>query len=357
MALGRLVVEELVQLNLESATIRDCIIAIQRGGANIAVVVDGEGLFVGIVTDGDLRRAWLKGSQLSDTIAPFVQKAPLTVDVGASRTAVLELMQARGIAQVPVIDQHGRLHGVHLMREFLSHSPRPNIALVLAGGRGERLGSLTDSVPKPMIPVAGRPILERIVTHLVGWGITQISLAVGYRSEVIEEYFLDGTQFGCSIQYLREDQPLGTGGPLASLRDVHPQLEHPILVMNGDLVTQFAVGGILDHHEAAGCDMTIGTFTYAHEIPFGVLKTGSNGSVLAVDEKPLRVETVSAGIYVIAPALLRNLPQDTQFPMTQFVSEAVEQGARVSSWDCGQDWTDVGRPRDLARARGQAWDS
>lgn len=342
-------------IEANSATVRDCILAIQSGGANIAVAVDAGGKLVGIVTDGDLRRAWLEGFGLSDPVSPLIQRAPFTVGPGKSRTAILDLMQARGIAQVPVVDDLGRLHGVHLLREFLARNPRPNVALVLAGGRGTRLGNLTSDLPKPMIPVAGRPILERIVTHLVGYGVTEIFLAVGYRAEAIEDYFVDGARFGCSITYLREhhDQPLGTGGPLASLSRERPGLNDPVIVMNGDLVTQFDVGGILEHHSVTESDVTIGSFTYAHEVPFGVLETQPGGPVAAVVEKPLRLETVSAGIYAISPSLLRSVPLDTYLPITHFLVDVLERGMRVTAWDCGQDWIDVGRPQDLARARGE----
>lgn len=347
--------QELMTIDADSATVRDCILAIQRGGANMALAVDASGVLVGIVTDGDLRRAWLEGYELNSPISPFIQRAPLTVTPGESRTAILDLMQARGIAQVPVVDDMGRLRGVHLIREFLAHSPRPNVALVLAGGRGTRLGPLTSHLPKPMIAVAGRPILERIVTHLVGYGITEIVLAVGYRAEVIEEHFADGAKFGCMITYLREspDKPLGTGGPLASLLRARPDLDEPVIAMNGDLVTQFDVGGLLEHHSATESDVTIGSFTYAHEIPFGILETQCGGRVSKVAEKPLRLETVSAGIYAISPSLLRSVPHDVYFPITAFLADALERGMRVSAWDCGQDWIDVGRPHDLARARGE----
>ena len=339
----------------QSATIRDGIQALQAGGANIALATDDDGVLVGVVTDGDIRRAWLAGHALSDPVAPLLQTAPLTVTPGESRTSVLELMQARGISQVPIVDGLGVLHGVHLVRELLGQNPRPNVALVLAGGRGTRLQPVTNSIPKPMVDVAGRPILERIVTHLVGFGINRIILATGYMGEVIEAHFGDGTQFGCSIDYLREnpERPLGTGGPLAFLSDVEPGIAAPVLVLNGDLVTQFDVGSLLQHHDLSGAVATIGVVAYAHEVPFGVLTTSASGAVMAITEKPLRLEIVSAGIYALQPSVLASIPRGEYQPITRILSQCIERGQRVLTWDCEQDWIDVGRPQDLARARGE----
>lgn len=340
--------------NCHGATIRDSIVAIQDGGANISLAVDAAGVLVGIVTDGDVRRALLAGRQLADPVAEFIQRSPFTARPEESRTSTLDLMQARGLSQVPVVDERGTLVGLHLMRELLGQSPRPNIAIILAGGRGSRLMPMTTEIPKPMIEVAGRPILERILTHLVGFGIHRIALAVGYLSESIEQHFADGERFGCRIEYLREDPatPLGTGGPLSSLPDVYPDLVDPVLVLNGDLITQFDVASLLESHSAAAAAVTIGVVTYTHEVPFGVLTTGDDGLVTTITEKPVLEKMVSAGIYVFEPNLLKTVPRDQFIPMTHILADCVARGERIATWNCGVAWSDVGRPQDLARARG-----
>jgi dTDP-glucose pyrophosphorylase len=338
------------------ATIRDSVVAIQDGGANISLAVDNVGVLVGIVTDGDVRRALLAGRQLTDPVDDFIQRNPFTVRPEESRTSILDLMQARGLSQVPVVDKRGALVGLHLMRELLGQGPRPNVAMVLAGGRGSRLMPMTAAIPKSMIEVAGRPILERILTHLVGFGIHRIALAVGYLSEPIEQHFGDGERFGCRIEYVREDPstPLGTGGPLSTLADVYPDLADPVLVLNGDLITQFDVGSLLESHSATSAAVTIGVVTYTHEVPFGVLTTGEDGFVTTIVEKPLLEKIVSAGIYVFDPALLKTVPRDQFIPMTHILADCVARGERIATWNCGAEWSDVGRPQDLARARGHA---
>ena len=340
-------------VDAHGATIRDCIEAIQRGGASIALVVDSSGSLSGVVTDGDVRRAWLSGVGIDDPVGPLVQRAPMTVSPEISRATVIELMQARGLSQVPVVDQDGILKGLHTMRALLGHETRPNAAVVLAGGRGTRLYPLTKEVPKPMLPVAGRPILERIVTHLIGYGIVRIYLAVGYKSETISDYFGDGESLGCSIKYIREDpkNPLGTGGPLSAL-DISEDLRgYPLLVLNGDLVTQFNVADLLAQHSASGAIATVGVSTYGHEVPFGVLQVNADGYVQEVVEKPIKVETVNAGIYVLAPEVISRIPSGTNTPMTGVLNDCLSRGEPVAAWNCGPDWIDIGQPQDLMRAR------
>lgn len=337
------------------ATIRMSLSAIQAGGANISLAVDHEGCLVGIVTDGDVRRALLSDHHLTDPVDPFIQRSPFSVTPSESRTSVLDLMQARGLSQVPVVDVNGKLVGLHLLRELLGQGPRANIALILAGGRGSRLMPLTAEVPKPMIEVAGRPILERIVTHLVGFGIRRIALSVGYLSDSIEQHFGTGERFGCEISYVREDPsaPLGTGGPLAYLTDIYPDIAEPVLVLNGDLITQFDVAGMLESHATSSAAITIGVVTYAHEVPFGVIATDDCGLVTGIAEKPVLEQTVSAGIYAFQPRIVQEVPRDRFTPMTHIIADCVDRGEQISVWNCGNDWRDVGRPLDLEHARGQ----
>jgi dTDP-glucose pyrophosphorylase len=343
-----------ITFDAESASILDAMAAIAQGSASAAFAVTTDDLLVGVVTDGDIRRALLEGARMSDPVKPHIQLNPVVVRASDSRSAVLEAMHARAILQVPVVNERGQLVAVHLLRELLGRIGRSNVALILAGGRGTRLLPVTDSLPKPMVPVAGKPILERLVNHFVGFGINHIVLSVGHLSEIIEGYFGDGSQFGCHITYLREDpsNPLGTGGPLGSLSKLFPELSAPVLVMNGDLVTQFDVAAMLAHHEQDCAAVTVGAFPYTHEVPYGVLQVNDAGHIQSILEKPLRQELVSGGIYVFNPSVLGEVPKDTFFPMTQVLTECIDRGDKVSVWALDEDWMDVGQPQDLARAQG-----
>jgi len=337
-----------------SATLRDAMEAIQEGSVHAAFALTDTGVLLGMVTDGDLRRALLGGATLEDPVAPFVRENPVVAGEDESRASVLDLMQARDVPQVPIVNDSGQMVGIHLLSEMLGRSDRPNTALILAGGKGSRLLPITSEVPKPMIKVAGRPILERLVNHLVGYGIRRIVLSVGHLADTIENHFQNGSKFGCVISYVRDDpeRPLGTAGPLAFLPPILRGSADPVLVANGDLITDIDIAALLDWHMGRNASMTVGALPFSFEVPFGVLNTDERGKITSIVEKPMRHYLVSAGIYVISPSLLDLVPVGTMYPMNDFIQDVIARGESVAAWNCSSDWIDVGRPADLARALG-----
>ncbi|MHB8799687.1 MAG: nucleotidyltransferase family protein [Thermoanaerobaculia bacterium] len=333
----------------ESASVRDALAAIDRGTRGIALLVDGEGRLVGTISDGDVRRAILRGAGLESHARDVACRQFVFVGPDADRAHVLDLMKARTIQQVPIVDESGRLLGMHSLREILGRVERPNTAVIMAGGRGERLRPLTDTVPKPMLPIAGRPILEWLVLHLVGFGIRRIQISVNYLGQVIERHFGDGEAFGCEIGYLREERPLGTGGSLSLLRE---KPNEPLLVMNGDLVTRFDVGEILDVHDQSGAAITLAVHEYRHTVPFGVV-TVDGERVVGLREKPAETWLANAGIYVLEPSVVERVPSERVVHLPEFVEETLERGEHVVAYRLSGDWADVGRPADLSRACGK----
>lgn len=338
-----------------AAPLRRALQVIDAGGVEIALVVDSEGHLRGTLTDGDIRRALLSGLGLDAAIATVYQRDFIAVGADADRAHVLDLMQARSISQVPVVDASGRLGGLHLLRELIGREQRPNAAVIMAGGRGTRLYPLTLTVPKPMLEVAGRPILERIVLHLVGSGIRTIFLAVNYMADTIERHFRDGSELGCSIRYLREsdDRPLGTAGALTLLPDEVATGATPVLVMNGDLLTSFSVAGLLDAHRRQENVVTVGVVRHSYTVPFGVLDVAAE-RVLSIEEKPTATWLVNAGVYTAEPDVIARIPRDREYLMTQVLEQCAVDGRRVGVYPLDGSWHDVGRPHDLSRARGDA---
>ncbi len=334
-----------------SDTLRHAMEVIDDGAQGIAFVLDAERRLIGTVTDGDIRRALIKGVLLTDEIGPHAKKVFSTVSPSAPRAEVIDLMQARQLRQIPIIDSEGHLKGLHLLHEILGAVPKPNWAVIMAGGKGTRLGELTQARPKPMLKVAGRPIIERLVLHLVGCGIRRIFISVNYLASVIEEHFGDGSQFGCRIEYLREDAgtPLGTGGSLSLLPEVP---EHPLFVCNGDLVTQVDLQSLVGFHHDGGYQATIGVRSYTHEIPFGCLEV-ADGRVTSLVEKPVLSQLINAGIYMLSPDMVRRVPQRF-YPITELFDEALRQGERVGAFEIVDDWIDVGQRDQLKQARGDA---
>lgn len=334
-----------------SGSIRDALAVIERGSEGICLMVDENQRLLGTVTDGDIRRALLKGASLEDCVEPFARRQFTSVPVHASRAEVIDLMQARQLHQIPILDEEGRLKGLHLLHEILGSQPRPNWAVIMAGGKGTRLGELTKSTPKPMLKVAGRPILERLVLHLVGCGIRRIFISTNYLASIIEDHFGDGSRFGCRIDYLREntEEPLGTGGSLSLLPE---QPEHPVFVCNGDLVTQVDVASLFDFHQEGSYLATIGVRNYAHEIPFGCLEV-QDGRVNSIVEKPTVTQLINAGIYILSPEIIQRVPRKF-FPITELFDEAVRRQDRIGAFEIIDEWIDVGQREQLKQARGGA---
>jgi dTDP-glucose pyrophosphorylase len=314
--------------------------------ATVAVCEGGKVL--GLLTDGDLRRAIIGGASLTDPIAEYYTKKFISVGPDALRADVLELMQARVIEQIPIVDENGALKGIHTMHSILGHGTKPNWAVIMAGGKGTRLGKLTENTPKPMLKVAGRPILERLVLHLVSYGIRHIYLAVNHLSHVIEDYFGDGSTWGCSIEYLREDEPLGSGGALSLLPE---QPQHPLILMNGDLLIEADLAQMLMFHEAHDFYATMGVHYYSHEVPFGCLETEQN-RIVALEEKPVLTKTINGGVYVLSADAVQNVPNASFFPITSLFEKALSENRSCGAYPLDGDWVDVGLPEQLRQARG-----
>jgi dTDP-glucose pyrophosphorylase len=321
---------------------------INSGGLSGAVMVNDENnRFVGLMTDGDLRRMLLDGASMDSPITGHVNSNFTWVPENTSRAHVLDLMRARGIEHIPILDPKMHLVGTHQLGEMLSKHPLPNAAVIMAGGKGMRLGDLTKNIPKPMLKVAGRPILERIVIHLVGSGIRKIYISVNYLSHLIESHFGDGAHFGCQIEYLREQKPLGSGGALSL---VPQSQEHTLLVMNGDLVTDFSVQRLLHYHHNGGYAATMALIPYHHKVPFGCVNL-ENGVITAFREKPLLRELSNAGIYALSPMILPRC-SDEPFPITKLFESCLENNEPIGGYVIDENWADIGMPEELNAARG-----
>jgi dTDP-glucose pyrophosphorylase len=332
----------------ESGTIRDAMRAIDANGREVALVRDETERIVGLVTDGDIRRGLLAGLTLESRVTSVLVRDFHAVSPNIDRAAVLDLMKARMFRHVPALDQDRRLVAIHFLHDLIGAAPKQNIAVVMAGGKGRRLWPMTETIPKPMIEVAGRPMLERIVLHLVGHGIQTIFLALNYKAEVVERHFGDGAAFGCRIDYLREPMPLGTGGAL-SLLPARP--EHPLLVLNGDMIAYFDVTAMLGAHAETNAVATIGVGLYEVQIPFATVVEKA-GRLVALEEKPKVSFLVSQGIYVLDPSILEYVPRNQEFPITTLFDELLAAKKAVSVFNLNSTWLDVGTPEDLRRARG-----
>lgn len=329
-------------------TILDAMRAINDNWREFVLVVNDQEQVIGVITDGDIRRGLLSGLGMQAPAVQIMTADYVSVGPEYDRAGMLDLMKARSIRQVPVLDARRRLVGIHFLEALIGTSEKPNAAVIMAGGEGRRLRPFTDTRPKPMMEVAGRPILERIVLHLVGYGVKRIFLSVNYLAHMIQDHFGDGNRFGCSIEYLHEAEPLGSGGALSLLP---AGIEHPLLVMNGDLVSQFDVSRMLEQHRREQAEATLAARHHQVDIPFGVLDV-DGARLKRLTEKPSAHYLVNAGIYVLEPRLIKEIPSNRFYPMTDLFDGLLKQDRRVCVYRLEEDWIDVGRREDLSRANG-----
>jgi dTDP-glucose pyrophosphorylase len=327
----------------------ECMRSMVITGAGIALAVDTEFRLIGTISDGDVRKALVKGCPLDSSIATHINRNCFHVLPTVSRAEVLDIMQARRFEQVPIVDEQGKVIGLHLLHDILGNIARPNWAVVMAGGKGMRLRPLTEKLPKPMIRVAGRPLLERIVLHLVSYGICRIFISVNHLAQVISDYFGDGSNYGTKIEYLREDDPLGSGGAISLLPEIP---EQALLVMNGDLVVDTNFTDIIEFHSQNDFYATMGVYSYFHQVPFGCVEIQDN-RLAGLEEKPILEKMVNAGIYVLSPQAVSAIPKNTYFPITTLFEDAIKNNLVCGAFPVEKEWLDIGSPQQLRQARGE----
>ncbi|GAB5348744.1 nucleotidyltransferase family protein [Alteriqipengyuania sp. 357] len=328
------------------ATIGEAIGSLDRSALQIALVVDGDRHLVGTITDGDIRRGLLRGKSLDDAAEAIMQTEPMVVPPSLDREIVLQIMSANKIHQLPIVDDARAVLGLHVWDEMQTGARRANLMVVMAGGKGTRLRPHTENCPKPLLPIAGKPMLEHIVERAKLAGIERFLFSVHYLGHMIEDHFGDGSKWGVSIDYLREDRPLGTGGALSLIED---RPEGPFLVTNGDVMTNVGYGDMIDYHMLHAAEATMAVRNHEMRNEFGVVRT--NGlDISGFEEKPVVRSHVNAGIYVIEPRALDLLARGEHCDMPTLFERLRNDGKRTIVFPLHEQWLDVGRPDDLEQA-------
>lgn len=331
----------------KDAKIMDAAKVIDATFAKIALVVDKDNVLLGCVTDYDVRKAVLRGISMSEgDVNEIMSKQPKTALEGLSDTIIHQMLLDKNVRQLPIVDKNNIVCGLKTLWEYETrNAKRKNPVVLMAGGLGTRLRPLTDNCPKPLLKIGGRPILEIILENFIQQGFCNFYISVNYKAEMIENYFGDGSNYGVSINYLRENKRLGTAGALSLL----PCIEDAVIVMNGDLLTKVDFNQLLDYHIYRHADATMCVREYSYQVPYGVIDI-DNLEIKMLREKPSYTSFVNAGMYVLQPEIIKDIPHDTFFDMTDLFNLNIKKNKRNLAFPIREYWIDVGRMEDFERA-------
>ena len=329
----------------QNASIKEALEVIDKGAIKVAVVLSDDGLLLGMLNDGDIRRALLKGMSLGDSIAGIINKHPVVANINDTKERILELANEKKLHQIPIIS-NGKLIGIQDIREFLTPKNKPNKVILMVGGLGTRLRPLTNDVPKPMLDVGNKPILHTIVENFAKYGYTDIIMCVNYKSEIIKEYFGNGDKFGVKIEYVLESQRMGTAGALSLLKE---RPKDDFFVMNGDLLTNVNFEYLHEYHKDSNALASICIRKYEMQVPYGVVNVRAN-KVTSIEEKPTQSFFVSAGIYMFSPIVLDFIPKGVFYDMPTLFSELLKHDFPIHPFPIREYWLDIGRMDEYRRA-------
>ena len=332
-----------------AASLADAIGRLEKAGTGALVLCSNDGTLRGLLTDGDIRRAILRHIPLEAACESIASRKPVSAPLETSAAQALRILNQHDVNHLPLIDGEGRVTRLLLRRDLVDSRRLKLSAVIMAGGYGKRLLPLTEQVPKPMLPVGDKPLLELTIQQLRRSGIRDISLTTHYLPDPIVNHFGDGTAFGVRLSYLKEDHPLGTAGGLKMLK----QADKPFLVINGDILTGLPFREMLSFHRSHGALLTVGVRKYDLKVPFGVVDC-EDVFITRLQEKPEFNLFVNAGIYLLEPSARDYLPDGQQFDMTDLIQTLLDEGKPVVSFPIMEYWLDVGRHEDYSQAQEDA---
>ncbi len=337
----------------ENESIQNAIQKIDENSIQGVFVLNQDNQLVGMLTDGDVRRAILKNTSLNLAVSEIMNRTPKFLKKGElSRNSAFQKMLKEGIRQLPITEANGQIIEVMTIDEFIQPEQKQNRALILAGGLGSRLRPLTDQVPKPLLTVGDRTILDIQVENFITQGFQDLVVSVNYKSEMIKDHLGDGQKSGCTISYQEEESPLGTAGPLRLM--ISEEEERPVLIINGDIITRLNFSGLLKFHESNQADLTVCVKEYEIQVPYGVVRVNEENFVIdAIDEKPVQKVFVNAGIYALNPKMAKLIPADQKFDMPDLMKELNKHKMKIVAYPIREYWLDIGKMEDYKRAQAE----
>lgn len=334
----------------ENSSIKKAIFVINQTASQIALVVKRQKL-IGVVTDGDIRRALLKGFKLNSKVENIMQRDYIFLLKPASEKDALKLMRRKTIKQIPLVDKNKKLMNLFLLDNLMSSNSISNEVVIMAGGKGTRLGELTKNCPKPMLNIGSKPMLEIILKHCIDAGFVSFNFSVNYLKNQIKKYFINGRKWGVNIRYLEEKKELGTAGSLKLLKK---KITKPFLVINGDVLTKIDYSHLIKFHENNKSEITICVREHRTKIPYGITKI-KDLNIVEIEEKPELIHFINAGIYCLNPSILKLIPKNTYLDMTELIKLAKKKNFKIKAFLVHEYWQDVGYPEILNSIKNQEW--
>ncbi|WP_342600368.1 nucleotidyltransferase family protein [Psychrobacillus sp. FSL H8-0483] len=337
----------------ENSTLLETMKIIDDSTMQFAAVVDKNQSLLGTVTDGDIRRGILRGEGLDVPIRQIMNPSPICASIENTYRDCLNLLKKHKLKQIPILSEDNKIIDIIFADDDPATKNNENTVILMAGGLGTRLRPLTENIPKPMLNVGNKPILETIIEGFKQYGFTNFIISVNYKKEVIQDYFLDGAAFGVSISYIEENKRMGTAGALSLLKE---KPTSPIFVMNGDLLTQVNFEQLLYFHEDTEAVATMCVREYEYQIPYGVIEIDGQ-RLTSIKEKPVHRSFVNAGIYVISPEAFDLIPKDEFYDMPELFKRLMDKGENVSSFPIREYWLDIGRMDDFEKANNEFFEN
>jgi len=323
----------------EMATFKEAIQLLDSNGNGFLAIINEKNQLVGILTDGDIRRAILNNkTELSE----IMNSNPMTMKYGENRKNIIHRLKELHKRHMPIVDNNMILKDVVSLQED-EFNLKPNWVVIMAGGLGTRLGELTKDTPKPMLKVGAKPMVEHIIDMFVSHGFTKFMLSVNYKSEVIKEYFGDGSKFGIEVKYLEEKKRLGTGGALSL---IGTELNEPFFVTNGDVLSSLDYEELLSYHKKESSTATMCIRKDSYQIPYGVIEIDEQNNIKDMKEKPIKEFFINTGIYVLEPKVLNHVPKDEFFDLPSLFDVLRNENHATKSFEITDYWIDMGKPSD-----------
>lgn len=322
----------------------DLLQKLDQEGNGFLIIVDKDFKLIGIITDGDIRRAIL--NKQTEDVYMIINRQPLTADSESDRHEIQLYLKSIQRRQIPVIDKNKILVDIVYLDDHEVHY-NDNYVIIMAGGLGSRLGELTKDIPKPMLKVGNKPILERIIMSFKEAGYNKFIVCVNYKSEIIKDYFKDGKDFGVHITYNDEEKKMGTAGALGLIKH---QFDKPFFVVNGDILTTIRYNEFMNFHMRTLATATMCVKKMDYQIPYACISLDSESNILGLVEKPIFDYKINAGLYILNPETIEYIPVNEYYDMTSLFEFLIQMEKKTVAF-CHEDyWLDIGHKADYQKA-------